>query len=202
MLLWLVRFLPFPPPPHFEGLTAASKYRSAGFLCLREVLSAQLVPNYRPRIGHRIAKPKNGNLSGNLSAQLVPSYQARFFSWHVGSQTGPGRSARLQCSARRFRCDVSEETANYLFVSDKLPTPRRCADHAPPLMDKREVAEWLNVCSRTIDNWLLEGWMPVIQLTPRIQRFNPLHILAAIEELYGKGHGYQKPQRRKALNVA
>jgi len=69
-------------------------------------------------------------------------------------------------------------------------------------MDKKEVAEWLNVCSRTIDNWLLEGWMPVIQLSPRIQRFNPLHILEAIEELYGKGHGYQKPQRRETLNVA
>ena len=201
MLLWLVRFLPFPPPPHFEGLTAASKYRSAGFLCLREVLSAQLVPNYRPRIGHQITKSKNAIWLEKLSAQLVPSYPAQIFEI-LASAERPEKAPAMSELERRFRCDVCDETANYRFVSEPSPTPRTIPDHAPPLMDKKEVADWLNVCSRTIDNWLLEGWMPVIQLSPRIQRFNPLHILEAIEELYGKGHGYQKPQRRETLNVA
>ena len=58
------------------------------------------------------------------------------------------------------------------------------------LMNKQQVAEWLGVCVKTIDNWLLEGWLPVIQPSPRIQRFNPTQILAAMEELFGRGHGY------------
>ena len=201
MLLWLVRFLPSPPLPLHEVFTAANLCHSVRNRCNREALSAQLVPNYRPRIGHRIAKSKNAIWLEKLSAQLVPSYPAQIFEI-LASAERPEKAPAMSELERRFRCDVCDETANYRFVSEPSPTPRTIPDHAPPLMDKKEVAEWLNVCSRTIDNWLLEGWMPVIQLSPRIQRFNPLHILEAIEELYGKGHGYQKPQRRETLNVA
>ncbi len=85
---------------------------------------------------------------------------------------------------------------------DEESSPNRITeDGTPPLLDKKEAAEWLSVCTRTIDHWLLEGWMPVIQLSPRIQRFNPRHILAAIEELYGKGHGYPQRQPRKQLDI-
>jgi len=201
MLLWLVRFLPSPPLPLHEVFTAANLCHSVRNRCIREALSAQLVPNYRPRIGHQITKSKNAIWLEKLSAQLVPSYAAQIFEI-LASAERPEKAPAMSELERRFRCDVCDETANYRFVSEPSPTPRTIPDHAPPLMDKKEVADWLNVCSRTIDNWLLEGWMPVIQLSPRIQRFNPLHILEAIEELYGKGHGYQKPQRRETLNVA
>lgn len=67
--------------------------------------------------------------------------------------------------------------------------------HAPSLLDKRELAAWLHVCVKTIDNWLLEGWLPVIQPSARIQRFNPVQVLNAMESLFGRGHGYFTRQK-------
>ena len=75
--------------------------------------------------------------------------------------------------------------------------PTISPDDAPALLCKQELADWLNVCVKTVDNWLLEGWLPVIQPSPRIQQFNPVRVLAAMEELHGKGHGYQTTYRRR-----
>lgn len=79
---------------------------------------------------------------------------------------------------------------NYRPMSDEPTPPHHPIEGAPVLMNKQQVAEWLGVCVKTIDNWLFEGWLPVIQPSPRIQRFNPTQILASMEELFGRGHGY------------
>ena len=75
-------------------------------------------------------------------------------------------------------------------MSDEPTPPHHPIEGAPVLMNKQQLAEWLGVCVKTIDNWLFEGWLPVIQPSPRIQRFNPTQILASMEELFGRGHGY------------
>ncbi|MEZ5303066.1 MAG: hypothetical protein R3F11_20850 [Verrucomicrobiales bacterium] len=72
---------------------------------------------------------------------------------------------------------------------------------APALMDKRELSDWLHVCIKPIDNWLLEGLLPVIQPSPRIQRFNPAQVLAAMEQLHGRGHGYASGKRMTAYTT-
>ena len=81
---------------------------------------------------------------------------------------------------------------NYRLMSAETVPCHRSIEGAPVLMNKQQVADWLGVCVKTIDNWLLEGWLPVIQPSPRIQRFNPTRILATMEELFGRGNGYEE----------
>lgn len=82
-------------------------------------------------------------------------------------------------------------------MSESLTHPQSRQTNTPPLMDKKELADWLQVCVKTIDNWLLEGWLPVIQPSPRIQRFNPVQVLATMERLHGRGAGYKGADRRQ-----
>ncbi len=204
---WFDSF-PLRHPLTLKGVTGIGFCYSVRTATSRGAPSAQLVPNYGSRIGHWIGKPNSDFLLEKPSAQLVPSYFRRLSATEWGSAFGTSPTTNVRecqcggCAANKLRCDVLTKTANYLCVSSPPAESNVSASSAPPLMDKKEVAEWLHVCSRTIDNWLLEGWMPVIQLGPRIQRFNPHHILAAIEELFGRGHGYQVPDARKTLNAA
>jgi len=115
------------------------------------------------------------------SAQLVPS----FLGIHTAVALPEKPAERVVYAVYKARshrvadskaCDVIAIDANHLGVKAQFEeTP---AEQKPPsLMDKASVAQWLGVCVKTVDNWLLEGWLPVLQPSPRIQRFKGLRRL-------------------------
>ena len=164
-------------------------------------LSAQLVPINEALLARESDNWRTVTLKANLSAQLVAK-SATVTSRIVGWSLTILPCRRNRSLWRLFQgSDVGALLANFLVVEHDSSTIKTA--QAPVLMDKRELADWLCVCVKTIDNWLLEGWLPVIQPSPRIQRFNPVQILKTMEELHGRGHGYEEeaPIRRNTIHA-
>ena len=53
-------------------------------------------------------------------------------------------------------------------------------NHGRRLLTKRELAAALNVCERTIDNWVAQKRIPYLRLSARLLRFNLAKVEAAL----------------------
>ncbi len=166
--------------------------------------SAHSVPKLSRHFGRREGKQRSTDSIRIASAHSVPKLKLTFqrLRLHQNSTASiPTVGSSCHVSEELFgdgSFGIANLTGMDVLPDDPAPTELQC--EAPALMTKQELAGWLNVCVKTIDNWLLEGWLPVIQPSPRIQRFNPTQILVAMEELHGRGHGYN-PRNRQSVKT-
>ena len=56
----------------------------------------------------------------------------------------------------------------------------------PVLISKQELAQRLNVSGRTIDSWIRERKIPVIKVSPRLNRYHLGDVLLALRKFETK----------------
>jgi predicted DNA-binding transcriptional regulator AlpA len=52
----------------------------------------------------------------------------------------------------------------------------------PPVVDKRGLAKILGCSTRTIDNYIATGQIPLLRLSQKFVRFIPSEVLAAMQQ--------------------
>lgn len=75
------------------------------------------------------------------------------------------------------------------FYSESAPNATKPQPKPPALADRKltvkQMAERWNVCERTIERWMSQGWVPYTKIGRNV-RFEPLEADAALHSKFGR----------------